>query len=231
MADIIMGKPYAFTVGGRVFRIFPPTLGKMFLLERSLGELGVSAESLGSHVDVEALRIAQEKRDGCLSIISAFTLRTQDEILDPDVLGKRRELLGRKLDDGDIASLMIMILSIDKTPSLMRELGIERERGRLASVMRIRDKGASGCSLSFGGSTIFGTLIDAACERYGWTKEYVVWGIDYASLRLMMADRVTTVSLTSDEMKRIPANLRESRRDTVKATRENMESIKSMGWE
>lgn len=31
----------------------------------------------------------------------------------------------------------------------------------------------------FGGKSIWGALIDAACERYGWTFDYVVWGISY----------------------------------------------------
>ena len=41
----------------------------------------------------------------------------------------------------------------------------------------------------FGGKTIWGTLIDAACERYGWTFDYVVWGISYNNLTLMLKDK------------------------------------------
>ena len=36
-------------------------------------------------------------------------------------------------------------------------------------------------SIAFGGKSIWGTLIDAACERYGWSYQYVLWGISYSN--------------------------------------------------
>ena len=60
---------------------------------------------------------------------------------------------------------------------------------------------------TFGGKTIFGQLIDPAIERYGWTYEYVVWGVSYATLTVLLADKVTQVFLTDDEKKRVPKHL------------------------
>lgn len=54
----------------------------------------------------------------------------------------------------------------------------------------------------FGGKTIWGALIDAACERYGWTFDYVVWGISYNNLTLMMKDKITSIYLSDEERKK-----------------------------
>ena len=85
-------------------------------------------------------------------------------------------------------------------------------------------------NLTFGGKTVYGSLIDAACERYGWTKDYVVWGIDYTSLRLMLADKVNSVYCSEDEMKKLPASVRNTNEEVIKPTKENMERIMSMDW-
>ena len=53
------------------------------------------------------------------------------------------------------------------------------------------------------GNSTYGTMIDFACQRYGWTFDYVVWGISYINLRMLMADAITTVYLSSDEMKQL----------------------------
>jgi hypothetical protein len=57
---------------------------------------------------------------------------------------------------------------------------------------------------------LFGQLIDPACERYGWSYEYVVWGISYAALTAMMADKVTSIILTDEEKKNVPKRLLET---------------------
>ena len=58
-------------------------------------------------------------------------------------------------------------------------------------------------SLSFCGKSTYGTLIDWACQRYGWSMEYVVWGISYANLQMLMADSITSVYLSEVERKKL----------------------------
>ena len=93
-----------------------------------------------------------------------------------------------------------------------------------------KDKG----SIVFGGKSQFGALLDFAFERYGWTKEYVVWGIDYPTLRMALSDRVTSVYVSDEEWKRIPlwAKQKEDEEringDDAKAVRE---AIKSQSWD
>jgi hypothetical protein len=46
-------------------------------------------------------------------------------------------------------------------------------------------------------------MIDRAAERYGWTKDYIVWGIDLASLQLMLADGIGTTHLSDEEREQL----------------------------
>lgn len=59
---------------------------------------------------------------------------------------------------------------------------------------------------TFGGKSIYGTLIDAACERYKWTFDYVVWEISYTNLQLLLKDKVNSLYLTDEEMKNVHIN-------------------------
>jgi hypothetical protein len=82
-------------------------------------------------------------------------------------------------------------------------------------------------SLTFGGRSIYGQLIDRACERYGWTVEYVVWGISYANLTLMLADQQTSIYLTEDELKK--AKIRKRNEEVINgddpASQERLKAI------
>lgn len=72
-------------------------------------------------------------------------------------------------------------------------------------------------------------MIDTACQRYGWTFEYVVWGISYANLQLLLADSVTSIYLSDEERKRV--NIPQDR-DIINADDPaNMAKIKAMKWD
>lgn len=58
-------------------------------------------------------------------------------------------------------------------------------------------------TVSFGGRSVYGSLIDYACQRYGWTMQYVVWGISYANLQMLIADALNTAYLNDDEMRKL----------------------------
>lgn len=89
-------------------------------------------------------------------------------------------------------------------------------------------KSRHGHNKTFGGKTIYGLLIDAACKNYGWTKEYAVWGIDVISLRLMLADSINSVYLSDEDLKHlhIPSG------DVLDAgNAENTAEILAMNWD
>ena len=101
----------------------------------------------------------------------------------------------------DIATLMVMILTKSNDLSrFMKEYGIEKENERMRNVLRIKD---SKNTWSFGGLTIYGSLIGVACEKFHWSMDYVVWGISYNNLRLLLADSVQTITLSDKEARRV----------------------------
>lgn len=119
-----------------------------------------------------------------------------------------------------------MALSEGDVSVYTKHLGIDKEKEWQAKAMRAKNNNNS---LVFGGKSIYGTLIDTACERYGWTLEYVVWGISYANLQLLLADSVTSIYLSDEERKRI--NIPKDRRVINADDPANMEKIKAMNWD
>ena len=227
IADALIGRPYPFSVEERNFALYPVTLGKVFLTQRMIEGMEINNTVLNSDVSLEALRLAKEKREECLTLIYYHTCKTKDEVFDAVRLKDTTEFFDKNMSEEDIATLLIMIFSADKTEEFMKHLGIKEEQKRLAAVMKA--KKAKG-SLSFGGKSQFGILLDVACERYGWTKDYVVWEIDYDSLRLMLADKVNSVFCSDDELKKIPAWAKSGSEDVIKADKDNIDAIKSMDW-
>lgn len=201
----------------------------MYLFQRLIAALEINKDNLIRNVSLEALRLVKEKREQCLTLLAYHTCRTKEEVFDNQFIEERKALLGKEMDEEDIASLLLIVLQGDKTDVFCQHLGIDKEQQRLATISKIKKKNDKN-SIDIGGMSVYGTLIDSACERYGWTKDYVVWGIDYTSLRMMLADKVNSVFLTDDERKRMPASVFTRSEDVIKATKENMERIKAMNW-
>ena len=199
LTDEVIERPHGFKVGRKQFYLYPPTLGKLYLQARLIESLQISQDNLKTNSYLETLRLVHDKRETCCRIIAYNTCKTKDEVYN-NILVERRISLFMKESDEDLATLMVMVVSSDKLPIYMKELGIDKEREKINQVMRIRDESNT---LSFGGLTIYGSLIGAACEKYHWTFQYVVWGISYTNLRLLMSDAITSITLSDKERKRI----------------------------
>lgn len=225
--DTVMEAPHVFSAGEYTYCLYPLSLGKLLLLRRMLEALGMDEDRLTSIPFLEVVTAVREHRDACLRIIVLATCRGKHECFDIGYIKATTELLSGVLDDEDIATLIVHILTDDKTAEVMRCYGIDKETEAMNSVLRAK---SGGDSMSFGGKTILGTLVDAACERYGWTVEYAVWGVSYVTLRLLMADRVNTVYLSKDERNKLPSSLLQRDEEVIMASRETMEQIKSMDW-
>lgn len=70
IADTIMERPAGFSVGKRHFYIFPPTLGKTYLLARLFKELDANARIISTNPYVEALRLCSIKKNTVCRILS-----------------------------------------------------------------------------------------------------------------------------------------------------------------
>jgi hypothetical protein len=122
---------------------------------------------------------------------------------------------------------MIIVLTNEKIGLFVKHLGIDREQERMRKVMAVKN---SKNNISFGGKSYYGSLIDAACERYGWTMEYVVWGISYTNLRMLLADKVSSIYISDDELKKLPASALNGNTAVRADSEEGRELIRNMDW-
>ena len=175
------------------------TLGKMYLTSQLIESMDVNRENLMIDPFVEALRIINTKREESCRLIAYHTIKTKEELLNNRIVDVQQKLIS-KFPNQDIATLLICILKNNSYQAIVEGAGIDKESKRMSKVNAA--KSASG-QFIFGGKTVWGSLIDAACERYGWTFDYVVWGISYNNLTLMLKDKITSIYLSDDERKRV----------------------------
>ena len=199
IADAIMEAPIGFSIRRRQFCIYPMSLGKTFLVGRILDKLGLQKinddEMLSSFL---MLAIAKTKRDKCLKLIAYCTL-PGDECLYPEKVERRVKEL-KRLKDGEVATLISVIMTSDKSSQIRSHFAFDEDKKKLDKIMKV--KMSDGSNVIIGGKSIWGNLIDFVCERYGWTVHYVLWGISYANLNFLIADHVRSVFLTKEERKK-----------------------------
>lgn len=226
IADAIMEKPVGFNIGSRHFCLYPPSLGKMFLLSRLTKQLGINNGIMKANPYLESLRICKENKETVCRIIAYHSMNRKGDVLDELKIKRRASFFCKELDEEELAQLLIISSSWDSIDSYIKHFGIDKERTLRQKVAKLKDK--EGGSVSFGGRSVYGTLIDFACERYGWTFDYVVWGISYVNLQMLMADSITSVYLNKEEMKKlhIPQNRAFISADDPR----NIEKIKSINW-
>lgn len=226
IADTIIERPHGFKVNQRQFYLYPVTLGKTYLISRLVECLGINLEIIKANPYMEALRICQEKKESVCRILSYHTINKKEELFDYDFVQERCNFFYKEIDNDSMSQLLVMVLSEGDISAYIKHLGIDKEKEWQAKAMRAKKDNNS---LTFGGKSIYGTLIDTACQRYGWTFEYVVWGISYANLQLLLADSVTSIYLSDEERKRV--NIPQDR-DIINADDPaNMAKIKAMKWD
>ena len=148
----------------------------------------------------EALRVCRQAPDVVCQIIAYSTFREKEDIMDFKKVLRRARFFRKEVAVKDLATLLTATLSADKVEEFVRYFGIDADRKLKAEISRIKGESHS---VTFGGKSIYGLLIDFACQRYGWTMDYVLWGISYVNLSLLMADAITTVYLSEDERKKL----------------------------
>lgn len=202
ISDTLIERPVSFCYKRRRYSIYPLSLGKMQLCSRLIEALGFDKISKERDLYRLALKAAENGRNESIRLLSYVTLPGAD-CLDETMVRKRIKRFSR-IKKNDLASLLVLFLTLDKTEAIMREFAIDKESKRLSEALKVKSESKENGALSFGGKSIWGTLIDSACERYGWTYQYVMWGISHAALQLLLADHIKTIFLTEEERKRAP---------------------------
>lgn len=199
ISNVLTDMPIGFeSEQGVHYSIYPTTLGKMYLTSQLVDSLEIDKDLLHTDPFLEALRVVSTKREACCRLIAYHTFKTKEDILSSRTIAMRQNTVSLFSND-DIATLLIAILKENPTRTIAKETGMDEETKRMAKVNAAKK---SNNQFVFGGKTIWGTLIDVACERYGWTYDYVVWGISYNNLTLMLKDKITSIYLSDEEMKK-----------------------------
>lgn len=226
IADTIMERPIGFRIGNRRFFLYRPTLGKTFLLTRWMKKLDANVNILSINPYVEALRLCKEKKEVVCRIIAYHSLRKKIDILDEEKVSSIQGIFMKELDDKELSQLLITVSTWDETEGYIRYLGLDKERVLREKIAKYKNDGNN---ISFGGLSTYGALIDFACSRYGWSVDYVVWGISYANLKMLIADCTSSIHLTKEEQKElhISADREIISGDDIR----NMKKIMAMKWD
>jgi len=197
IADTIIEKPVGFNIASQQFYLYPPTLGMTYHLAGLFKSLEADARLVSANPYLEAIRLCTEKKEVVCRILSNFTFNRKEDVFDSGKVGVRAKEFS-ELSTEELATMFTIVLSGDNIEEFIKYFGIDKERLERSRIAAVKKDNSS---VTFGGKSTYGTLIDFACQRYGWTMDYVVWGISYANLKMLMADAITTVYLSEDERK------------------------------
>lgn len=227
LADAVMDRPREFFIDEERFCLWSPSLGQSMMIGRHLERFEVDGMVLKVNPALAALRIIEKHRDEVCRILAILSMRSRDSLCDSKAIQNRASHFSDKLDNDELAQLLLLVMSEPRVDDFIALSGLKEEHDEQARIAALKNK--DGHTLSFGGKTIYGTLIDAACRAYGWSKEYVVWGIDLASLKMMLADAVNSVYISDKEAEEL--HLGKESAQVFGMSKDDFDKLKSMDWD
>lgn len=198
MEDAIMEMPIGFEVGGVHYFLYPVTLGTAYLISR---EREGMAKNLKEIFDISSEKERLDYRKSICRIVAIQTLGEKAKILDSAALSERTDILYQTLDNDGLFELYDMIMaSFEDATMFIKHSGLEQDKQKLSKIAKYKEDGGN---FSFGARTAYGSIIVPACEKFGWTLDYVVWGIGYTNLKMMLADAPTSLYLSKEDRKKL----------------------------
>lgn len=210
--DAITEAPIEFTLEDRHFCIYPKTFAANAMVGNIRELLEIDQRNVQLNPILECLRLCEDKRELVLRVLAICTLRGK-QITSSYLMKKRMDFFDKHMEKSDMANLLLHCLQDDnqKLQVLLQGLGIDDELKKKKAVMEA--KKTSNSSIGFGGKTIMGSLFGWFSEKFGWTIDYITYGISYVNLLMMYYDHYDSVNLTEAEQKRIPAKYRVDHED------------------
>lgn len=101
-----------------------------------------------------------------------------------------------------LAALLMIVLTSGNIGKIMSHYGMEEEREHMAEVIKVKKKSERN-TLTFGGKTLIGTFI-CQLKEMGYRDEEIVFEQSYDYLQLVLADRLSTIYLSNEEMESVP---------------------------
>nr|DAL36883.1 MAG TPA_asm: hypothetical protein [Caudoviricetes sp.] len=207
--DAIVEAPIEFNLEGKYFCIYPKCFGVNALVNNIRRHLDISEENVQINPILECLRICQEKRSLVLRLITLCTCKGQKQITNAAFIEKRMKFFDEHMEESDMANLLLHCLQDDseKLATFMEELGINEQLKKKKAIIEAKSKNQCN-QVSYGGVTLMGSIIGWFSERFGWTADYIIYGISYVNLMMMYYDHFESVYLTEEEVKRLPVKMR-----------------------
>lgn len=206
--NALIEMPTYYQVGGHDYYLYPPSIGTQMLIANTLKEHNVG--DISSHANLFAVLQQIKAQKGVIARILAICSfpNRKDALLLPVLDERAKELSGIDIQDG-IALVLRAIHYDEDYREFLRYYGIDKDLEERKRVYAVKEDDSSG--ITFGGLSVWGSLIDSVCSRYGWTMEYVLWGISALNVHMLLSDAITSVYLTEDESKQL------CRRKTINA--------------
>lgn len=204
--ESILEKPITFTLdteNGKVrfFYVYPPSLGISFLTADLLKELHFDNRLLALNQQYEMLRLCTEQKETVRRIIAIHSFQRRSDAIHEEKVQQRLKELA-PLDAAELSTVLLAIMDWNTLQDkYIKHFGIDKERKQREKINRVKEEDDS--SITFGGNSIYGSLLDYACERYKWELGYVIWGISLVNLDMMLADSMQSVYLTEKERKKV----------------------------
>lgn len=205
MIDTLLGVANDIEIDGRKFTAGRATLGKMFLLQRAIKRIHPDitfeeGETNALYTMAGLMQLANNagRADDIYRIVAIQLSNTRHELLSASYQEETKEYLKAHLTPTEVCALFLNLKTFEDVSKYQDELGITTELMRMERVGKVKEAGGS---VSFCGCSLWGTLIDQAAERYGWTLDYILWGITFANLQMLLADHPKTMYLTEKERK------------------------------
>lgn len=233
LADVLTDAPIQFSVGedGDKFNLYPKTLGVKMLIDRLKPQLGIIEENIKTNALLECLRVCQTQQDFVLRMIAYSTFRKKSQIQDAELVTKRMNFFKEHLELTDMATLLLHILKDDGAviEQLKKFLHIDKELERKKVILKVKKETKEKSQVSYGGVSIYGSLLSFFSEKYGWSIDHIIWEVSYANLMLMYLDHSESIYLNKEEIERLPMNMRDEMGDVIDAGNpENMSMIMEM---
>ena len=201
MAESILQLPVSFELDGKMHAINPKTLGQELVLRRYLKALDIDQQNMETNSIAEALHVAQVRPLETARVIAVCMVKTPSNARNPVIIESLASKLANNADASTLATLLILCIDEDqKVRKFCHFAKIDKDRENIRRISQVKD---TGTSFTFLGKTMYGQIIDTACQRYGWTLDYILWGISYTNLQMMIADQITTMYLSEDERRKV----------------------------
>ena len=201
LIDSLIERPICFELDGHFFYLYPPSLGISLLSVNYLKELQPDPEIWQYDEEMEMLRLIHIHKDDMIRVIAMHSFRRRSDALNEDMMRERQNQFS-KLELPALVVLTKAILEWNAAhDKLIKHYNLDKEQQQRQKIAEFKEKDRS--AISFGGRSLYGSMIDYAAERYGWQVGYIMWGLSVTNLHMLMSDASTSVFLTKEERKKI----------------------------